>query len=156
MILYHGTNTDFIKIDFAKSSPYKDFGKGFYLTDIKSQAERLAMKKAQLFRGVPTVQMYEFDEQSLKSPNLKVLVFEAPSREWAEFVFKNRNRELNFHHDYDIVYGPIANDGVAYLLGRYEEGTMSLEELADQLKYSDLNNQYFFGTDNAIKLLKRL
>lgn len=100
--------------------------------------------------------MYEFDEQFLKSSSFKVLMFESPSREWAEFIFKNRNRELNFHHDYDIVYGPIANDGVAYLIGRYEEGTMSLEELAEQLKYSDLNNQYFFGTDKAVKLLKRL
>lgn len=143
MILYHGTNIDFSTIDITKSSPFKDFGKGFYLTDIKSQAEKLATKKAQLFKGTPILQMYEFDEQFLKSSSFKVLMFESPSREWAEFIFKNRNRELNFHHDYDIVYGPIANDGVAYLLGRYEEGTMSLEELAEQLKYSDLNNQYF-------------
>lgn len=156
MILYHGTNIDFSTIDITKSSPFKDFGKGFYLTDIKSQAEKLATKKAQLFKGTPILQMYEFDEQFLKSSSFKVLMFESPSREWAEFIFKNRNRELNFHHDYDIVYGPIANDGVAYLLGRYEEGTMSLEELAEQLKYSDLNNQCFFGTDKAVKLLKRL
>ena len=156
MILYHGTNIDFSTIDITKSSPFKDFGKGFYLTDIKSQAEKLATKKAQLFKGTPILQMYEFDEQFLKSSSFKVLMFESPSREWAEFIFKNRNRELNFHHDYDIVYGPIANDGVVYLIGRYEEGTMSLEELAEQLKYSDLNNQYFFGTDKAVKLLKRL
>jgi len=34
MILYHGTNIDFDTIDISKSSPYKDFGRGFYLTDI--------------------------------------------------------------------------------------------------------------------------
>ena len=34
MILYHGTNIDFQKIDIRESNPYKDFGQGFYLTDI--------------------------------------------------------------------------------------------------------------------------
>jgi len=42
MILYHGTNFDFDKIDLSRSNPFKDFGKGFYLTDIRSQAEELA------------------------------------------------------------------------------------------------------------------
>lgn len=42
MILYHGTNMDFEAIDITRSNPYKDFGKGFYLTDIRKQAEELA------------------------------------------------------------------------------------------------------------------
>lgn len=44
MILYHGTNIDFKDIDFDKCVPFKDFGKGFYLTDIREQAEALAQK----------------------------------------------------------------------------------------------------------------
>ena len=35
MKLYHGTNIDFSEIDFKKCKPNKDFGRGFYLTDIK-------------------------------------------------------------------------------------------------------------------------
>ena len=42
MILFHGTNIDFDRIDFSKSKRYKDFGKGFYLTDIRLQTEELA------------------------------------------------------------------------------------------------------------------
>lgn len=45
MILYHGTNIDFNVIDLTRSNKYKDFGQGFYLTDIRSQAEELAVKK---------------------------------------------------------------------------------------------------------------
>ena len=45
MRLYHGTNTDFSEIDLAKSFPLKDFGKGFYLTAIREQAERMAKRK---------------------------------------------------------------------------------------------------------------
>ncbi len=156
MILYHGTNMDFDVIDISKSSPYKDFGRGFYLTDIRQQAEEMAEKKTSLFKGSPVVQVYEFDEKWLSSQELNVLMFLSASRDWAEFIFNNRSRSARFHHDFDIVYGPIANDGVAYLLGRFEEGTLTIDELAKELEYRKLNNQYFFGTEKAIKLLKKL
>lgn len=156
MKLYHGTNVDFNAIDLTKSNKYKDFGQGFYLTDIRIQAEELAAKKSRLFGGFPIIQEYEFDESLLASDDLRVLKFDTPSTEWAEFIFRNRNRESKFSHDYDIVVGPIADDGVAYLLGRYEEGTLSIDELSKKLEYKKLNSQYFFGTENAIKYLKRL
>ena len=156
MKLYHGTNVDFDVIDLTKSNKYKDFGQGFYLTDIRSQAEELAAKKSRLFGGYPVIQEYEFDESLLSGAELKVLKFDKPSTEWAEFIFKNRNRDNDFTHDYDIVIGPIANDGVAYLLGRYEEGTLTIEELSDKLDYKKLNSQYFFGTNKSLKYLKRL
>lgn len=156
MKLYHGTNVDFDVIDLTKSNKYKDFGQGFYLTDIRSQAEELASKKSRLFGGYPVIQEYEFDESLLSGAELKVLKFDKPSTEWAEFIFKNRNRDNNFTHDYDIVIGPIANDGVAYLLGRYEEGTLTIEELSDKLDFKKLNSQYFFGTNKSLKYLKRL
>ncbi len=55
-----------------------------------------------------------------------------------------------------ILIGPIADDGVAYLLGRYEEGSFTIDELAEKLKFKRLNKQYFFGTTKAISLLKRV
>ncbi len=156
MILYHGTNIDFLEIDIEKSNPYKDFGKGFYLTSLFSQAEALSQKKARIFGGDPIVQEYEFDETILENSELNILVFNNPTKEWADFIYKNRNKETNYQHSYDIVVGPIADDGVAYLLNRYEEGSFSLEDLAKELKYKKLNNQYFFGSERAIKLLRRL
>lgn len=156
MKLYHGTNIDFKDIDLTKSNKYKDFGQGFYLTDIRSQAEQLAIKKSRLFGGEPIVQVYEINETLLESDNLNILKFDNPDTEWAEFIFKNRNRESNFTHNYDIVIGPIANDGVAYLLGRYEEGTISIEDLSKELTFRELNSQYFFGTKKSLKLLTRL
>ena len=97
MKLYHGTNVDFDAIDLTKSNKYKDFGQGFYLTDIRSQAEELAAKKSRLFGGYPVIQEYEFDESLLSGAELKVLKFDKPSTEWAEFIFKNRNRDNNLH-----------------------------------------------------------
>ena len=60
------------------------------------------------------------------------------------------------HCNYDIVVGPIADDGVAYLLNMYEDGLRTLEELAKELEYKDLNNQFCFLTDRAISLLHRV
>ncbi|MCQ5178815.1 DUF3990 domain-containing protein [Parabacteroides distasonis] len=42
---------DFEAIDITRSNPYKDFGKGFYLTDIRKQAEELAKKRSRIFGG---------------------------------------------------------------------------------------------------------
>ena len=107
--------------------------------------------------GTQIVQEYEFDEGLLASTDVKCLRFDGPTAEWAEFIFKNRNRtKPAFKHDYDIVIGPIANDGVAYLLNRYQEGSFTIEELASKLQYKQLNSQYFFGTAKAISLLKRI
>ncbi len=157
MRLFHGTNVDFDKIDISKSNPWKDFGKGFYLTDIYDQALKMGKKKALIFGGEPIVQEYEFDEKHLQDGSLYILSFSEPNKEWAEFIFKNRNKRFRERkHDYDIVYGPIANDGVAYLLGRYDEGSLTIEELARMLEYRHLNNQYYFGTEKAISLLRRI
>mgnify|MGYP003419224018 FL=1 len=156
MKLYHGTNMDFDRIDVTKSKAYKDFGQGFYLTDIRSQAEDWAKKKTEIFGGTPVLQEYEFDESILDSSELNVLVFKLPTEEWATFIHKNRSRKACFRHDYDIVVGPIADDGVAYLIGRYDEGTLTITDLVRELEYKKLNRQYFFGTEKAIKLLKRL
>jgi len=64
--------------------------------------------------------------------------------------------ETGFKHDYDIVVGPIANDGVAFQLQRYARRIISLDTLVKELSYRKLNRQYFFGTEKAIsKLIKK-
>lgn len=157
MTLYHGTNVEFHRIDLSKSNRFKDFGQGFYLTDIRRQAVELSQKRAARDGGTPIVMEYEFDEHLLNDSSLKVLRFDSPTAEWAEFIYKCRSRHMPvFQHNYDIVVGPIADDGVAYLLNRYEEGSYTIEELARQLEYKHLNSQYFFGTDYAVSLLKRI
>lgn len=72
MILFHGTNIDFENIDLNKSNRFKDFGQGFYLTDIKQQAIELAQKRALRDGGTPIVQEYEFDESLLSAQLLRI------------------------------------------------------------------------------------
>ena len=156
MRLYHGTNIDFSEIDLAKSFPLKDFGKGFYLTTIREQAERMAKRKQEALGGKAIVQEYEFDENVLHKDDLKALVFEGTTPEWATFIFNNRSRNKNYRHDYDIVVGPIVDDGVAFLINQYTTGAVTLAQFTRMLKFKKLSNQYFFGTEKAVKQLRRI
>ena len=40
MRLYYGSNIVIDNINLAMCRPYKDFGRGFYLTDIEEQAKK--------------------------------------------------------------------------------------------------------------------
>lgn len=156
MKLYHGSNQDIVTIDLAKGLRYKDFGMGFYLTPDKSTAIRMAQKKARLFGGTATLITYELDETVLVS-DLNIKTFpEKACVEWLLFVDANRDRKnVAPIHDYDIVIGPIANDGVVLQLTNYREGIYSPEEVAKLLQDRYLDQQYYFGTEKALKFLHK-
>ena len=81
MILYHGTDIDFASIDLKKCKPNKDFGQGFYLTDIQKQAKQMAVRRCDFEQcGVPVIQKYEFDERLFSSNELNVKRFEKLAR----------------------------------------------------------------------------
>ena len=156
MILYHGTNEDIESIDLTKGLRHKDFGKGFYVTPEKATAVRMAKKKARLFGGTATLITYEMDETAFQS-DLKIKVFpEKTCVEWLLFVDANRDRKnVEPIHDYDIVIGPIANDGVVLQLTNYREGIYSPEEVAKLLQDRFLDQQYYFGTERALNFIHK-
>ena len=156
MILFHGTNTDIENIDLTRGLRHKDFGKGFYLTPERTTAIRMAQKKARLFGGTPTLITYEMDDDILHS-NLKVKAFpEKACTEWLLFVDANRDRKnIEPIHNYDIIIGPIADDGVVLQLTNYREGIYSPEEVARLLQDRFLDQQYYFGTEEALKFLHK-
>ena len=144
MTVYHGSYTVVKEPKVVKSRNTKDFGNGFYCTIIREQAERWARRYETPMVNVYTVRMDE---------SLKILEFSDMTEEWLDFIIDCRHGKT---HDYDIVIGPIADDGVAYLLNRYEEGSYTIEELARELKYKKLNSQYFFANSRAVSLLRRI
>lgn len=155
MILYHGSNMDIDKIDLEMSKPNKDFGKGFYLSEREEQAMEMANFKSVLLGGEPIVTKFEFDVGMMKNSNLRVKVFKEYSEEWADFVFANR--EGHEVEQYDIVYGPIANDKVGLQIRKLKDGSIDKTEFLNRLKYmKGITFQYYFGTEKAIKYLSRL
>lgn len=156
MKLFHGTNIDFDNIDLKMSKPNKDFGQGFYLSDTRQQAEELAMARVELTGGNPVVIEYDFDEELLHDKSLKVKLFEEYTEDWANFILANRNSINGNIHDYDIVFGPIANDRVGRQLWRYRNHDIDMSTLVKNLKFmKGITFQYFFSTERAIKHLKK-
>ena len=156
MTLYHGTNADIGAIDLTRGLRHKDFGKGFYLTPDRTTAVRMAQKKARLFGGTATLITYDMDDAAIRS-NLKVKIFpEKACVEWLVFVDANRDRKtVSPIHDYDIVIGPIADDGVVLQLTNFREGIYTPEQAAAQLQDKYLDQQYYFGTERALRFLRK-
>lgn len=157
MIVFHGTNGDIEEVDLTKGSRFKDFGQGFYVTPDLETAQRMARKKAKLFGGKPTVIVYEFHDEMVVNTNLRMKAFpEKATAEWIRFIDQNRNCKLgSSSHDFDIVIGPIADDGVVVQLTNYRNEILTPEDAARRLQDRYLDQQIYFGTSKALQLLKK-
>ena len=156
MKLFHGSNVEIESIDLARGRKGKDFGKGFYANPDYMQAVEFCTSVIRREGvGIPTVTSFDFDESALNV--LNVLRFDGYSKEWAEFILLNRNNTSDVPaHDYDIVVGPIADDGVGTQIRRLSRGFITFDAFLEELKYSKVSIQYFFGTEEAIKYLKKI
>ena len=156
MKLYLGSNVEIESIDLARGRRGKDFGKGFYANPDYMQAVEFCSSVIRREGvGIPTVTSFHFDESALNV--LKVMRFDGYSKEWAEFILLNRNNTSDVPaHDYDIVVGPIADDGVGTQIRRLSRGFITFDAFLEELKYSKVSIQYFFGTEEAIKYLKKI
>ena len=105
-------------------------------------------KEMNVSRGF--VNVYEFDESALRK--MKSLIFNQPTEEWVDFVHQNRTVK-GFQHDYDIVYGPVANDRVYAAFALYEGGVLDKQELIRELRTYKLEDQYLFHTSPALQYL---
>lgn len=157
MRLYHGSNTKIESIELSKCRPFKDFGQGFYLTEIEEQAEQMAKRTASIYGGEPVVTLFEFDTDALNADVLSIKLFKEPNEEWALFVMANRNRNSEQPcHQYDIVVGPVADDTIATLFRNFDDDIIDLPTLVSGLKYKKVSSQYFFHTQRALEYLKTL
>ena len=157
MILYHGSNVKIDVIDLRMSKKYKDFGRAFYLSTNEEQALEVAKTKVFIGGGSVVLNRFEFDENFLSLPELKVKCFDSYSQEWADFVFANRDERRDFHHPFDIVYGPIANDRIGLQIAKLRENDISFELFLEKIKYSKGPTfQYAFCTEKSINLLKMI
>ncbi len=95
--------------------------------------------------------VYEFDETSVKI--LNALIFTSPTEEWVDFVMKNRTQK-GFVHEFDIVYGPVANDRVYAAFALFEGGLIDKQTLIRELKTYRLVGQFLFHSDKALRYIK--
>ena len=157
MILYHGSNIKIDVIDLTKSKRYKDFGQAFYLSAEEEQARKMAIAKVVQFGGEESVTSFNFNESCLSSNELQIKCFTEYSREWAEFVFNNRDENQDFSHEYDIVYGPIADDYIGLQIRDFKRNNITFEQFLANIRYhKGITFQYAFCKQKAIEQLVRL
>jgi hypothetical protein len=155
--VFHGSYTEIESIDLNKCQANKDFGRGFYVTKFRKQAEEWAEIIGKVNKTVGFVTEFTFYERAFTEESLKVLHFSEYDDEWFDFVILNRNLESTEQkHDYDIIEGPVADDKVQRRINRYLEGEISRKDFFEQLtKYPEPSHQICFCTVNSLRMLKK-
>lgn len=150
MKLYHGSLDIVERPQIRLANRTLDYGIGFYTTTSEEQAELWVKRKIGGKGNKGFVNVYEFDLSSMEK--LKTLRFTEPTEEWLDFVMANRTNR-NFHHNYDVVYGPVANDRVYAAFALYEGGLLNKQELIQELKTYLLVDQLLFHREDALSYL---
>ena len=152
MKIYHGSLDVVENPMILQPNRLLDYGTGFYTTTSEQQSkEWVERRMREKIAHGGYVNIYEFDDTKMQE--LKCLIFHEPTREWADFVMANRTQK-GFTHDYDVVYGPVANDRVYLQFGLYESGAIGIETLIRELKTYKLVDQYLFHTEKALASLR--
>lgn len=150
LVLYHGSNIAFDRIDLSKSHNRRDFGRGFYCTILEKQAQewahRLYMRN---FSGGEYVYQYIFRQ----TEGIKIKRFYALNAEWLDFIKSNRIKG-GIQHSYDVVIGPVADDNTMETVQLYMSGILKVNEAVERLRYNKVNNQVSFHTPLALKHLQ--
>jgi hypothetical protein len=155
MEMYHGGLEKIAALDLSKCRDHTDFGKGFYVTKFKEQAEYWAVKKGKRYNTKGEVTEFTIYSGLFTDQLFKTLQFKTYSEEWLDFIAMNRNVENeNPAHDYDIVEGPVANDDVANRITEYLNGKISKADFLKQLTYHKETHQVCFCTYRSLLALK--
>ncbi|NCE98341.1 DUF3990 domain-containing protein [Emergencia sp. 1XD21-10] len=150
MIIYHGSSIAIEKPDIEHSFRSLDFGKGFYTTSVREQAERWARRKADILgqeKGI--VNVYQMEEDSL---GLLYKVFSEDLSEWIDFVCACRDCG-NEYLQYDVIIGKVANDKVFRVVDMYQAGIWDKERALKEIKVYPTYDQIAFISQKSIDRL---
>jgi hypothetical protein len=124
---------------------------GFYTTTNKEQATRWARRVA-VRRNTEQqyITVYEFDYERAEK-ELKVIYFEKADDVWLNFICACRSGKI-ITEEYDLVFGPVADDNVYTTVQLFELGVLDKDETIKRLKVEKLYDQVLFHTEKALNL----
>ena len=153
MTVYHGSNMEVREPRIIKPNRTLDFGNGFYTTTNYVQASDFARRVAgNRNSGTATVSVYEVNE-TLAFDMCDGIRFPGVVDAWLDFVAANRMGAYS-GPEYDLVFGPVANDDVYETLQLYVNGAISREYAMERLKVKELFNQLVFKTVKSLSFLR--
>ena len=152
MLVYHGSNVEVRKPSLLKSRKKTDFGRGFYTTTQNEQTEHwTSIKIDRAKTGRRVVSVFEVDDELLANPELKIREFHGPDESWLNFVVESRK---GVDHNYDLVFGPVANDKVFTVVNLYESGVLDAPAAIAELRAYKTYNQLSFHTPSVLQALR--
>lgn len=144
MVLFHGSNVEVKHPKIISNGFYKDFGYGFYCTEIEKQAKRWALTKSK--RHI----VNQYNCNYTNDPTLRVKVFKTMTEEWLEFVVSCRQGKP---HPFDIVEGPMADDTIWDYIEDYITHNISKEAFWELVKFKYPTHQIVFCSSAALQTL---
>ena len=141
LLIMHGSAVQVPKPEIREARFHKDFGDGFYCTNIEAQAFRWATRF-----GAGCISYYNYNPK----PELKMQSFPQMTEEWLDFVADCR---IGGTHDYDIVDGPMANDEVYNYVADFLTGVISRAAFWELAKFRYPTHQICFHTEKALETL---
>lgn len=147
MTVYHGSVAEVRVPDLSRSKSCIDFGPGFYVTTLREQAERWALRKAARTDGVAVVNVY-----GLRSDwsSYRVRTFAGACVDWLDFVCACRNG-FTPYLDFDIISGKVADDRVYQAIDMYRRGIWDAERTLREISYYEDSNQIVLNNAEAIR-----
>lgn len=150
MIVYHGSTEIVKKPDDRHSYRALDFGKGFYVTTVREQAERWARRKADILgKDTAIVNFYQMND---RTEGLLIKYFDEDLTEWIDFVCRCREGQKDYLK-YDLIFGKVANDKVFRVVDMYHTGIWDKERALREIKVYPSYDQIAFITQKAIDRL---
>ena len=147
MIVYHGSTEIVKKPDVSHSYRQLDFGRGFYVTAVREQAERWARRKADILgKDEAILNIYQMSENYI---GIRTKRFDDDLTEWIDFVCRCRDGE-NDYLQFDLIYGKVANDKVFRVVDMYHSGIWDKERALKEIKVYPSYDQTAFITQKAI------
>jgi hypothetical protein len=148
LVVYHG-GTQVVDKPLCKIGRKNlDFGQGFYVTNIRSQAVSWA-KNTALKRGeTPVLNLYTLDKESVLD-KFRCKIFKAYDAEWLDFIVENRTGH-NVAKAFDYVEGGVANDRIIDTVNLYIAGIIGFETALRRLSEHQPNNQICFLNQKII------
>ena len=142
-LIYHGSNMTVKSPKIMINGHYKDFGYGFYCTNLRKQAVRWAITKP----GKSIINLYSYEENQ----DLSVKKFTEMTEEWLQFVVDCRR---GIEHNYDIVEGPMADDQIWTYVEDYVSGEISKSAFWELVKFRYPTHQIVFCTEKALDTIR--
>ena len=140
MRVYHGSNVVVESPLVGIGRESLDFGEGFYVTALRSQADDWARNKARYYmQPEGMVSLYDFDMEVAASA-FRYHKFEYYDREWLHFIVNNR-RGGDDWKQWDIIEGGVANDRVIDTVENFMAGLIDEEKALGLLAQHQPNHQ---------------